>query len=110
MRDEIVSGDASLSLSHTHRLGCVSKASNQKRACLYMAVRAPSKARHHSNYSGEGDKRCQHSISGCKQIMLRGSDDVCMRNKIIGSPIVVVPPWALGQLRLLGREKVGCCS
>lgn len=39
--------------------------------------------RHHSNYSGEGDKRCQHSISSCKQIMLRGPDDVCTRNKII---------------------------
>lgn len=74
----------SLSLSHTHQLGWVSKASNQKCACFYMAVRAPSKARHHSNYSSEGDKHCQHSILSCKQIMLRGPDDVCTRNKIIG--------------------------
>lgn len=77
----------SLSLSHTHRLGWVSKVSNQKCACFYMAVRAPSKARHHSNYSGEGDKRCQHSISSCKQIMLRGPNDVCTRNKIIGGQL-----------------------
>lgn len=74
----------SLSLSHTHQFGWVSKASNQKCACFYMAVRAPSKARHHSNYSSEGDKHCQHSILSCKQIMLRGPDDVCTRNKIIG--------------------------
>lgn len=73
----------SLSLSHTHQLGWVSTASNQKRACFYMAVGAPSKARHHSNYSSEGDKRCQHSILSCKQIMLRGPNDVCKRNKII---------------------------
>lgn len=76
-------GDMPLSLSRTPQFAWVSKASNQKCACFYMAARALGKARHHSNYSSKGDKHCQHSISSCKQIMLRGPDDVCTRNNII---------------------------
>lgn len=81
MREKIVLGKCCcrkhVGLAH------IPKCPIRNATCFHMAVCVPSKAYHHSNYSSEGDKRCQHSISSCKQIMLRGLDDVCLRNEII---------------------------